>query len=157
MGVDPWMRQDGETDPAYQAFAAYRDLGSADRTLGEAARGVGKSLGLIKRWSFTHNWVERARAFDQHLTGVTTESYAVMVRKTTAQQSALTDKLFSRLDRNLDLLPEGANPPKAWTDAFAAAARARTTLLDYNKPDSPKNTELADKIASILDKLGVEE
>ncbi|MGS2588088.1 hypothetical protein [Streptomyces hebeiensis] len=155
--VDPWLRQEDESSQAYEAFAAYRDLGPEGRTLAETARAVGKSMGLMKRWSFTHGWVERARAYDQHIAGVTTETYAEMVRKVTAQQSALTDKLFTRLDRNLDLMPEGTNPPKAWTDAFAAAARARTTLLDYNKPDAPKNTELAEKISSILDKLGVEE
>ncbi|MFF1957972.1 hypothetical protein ACFVWX_13400 [Streptomyces sp. NPDC058220] len=151
--LDPWVRQPGESDPAYEAFAVYRDMGS-DRGLIETGHTVGKSRALMTRWSAAHGWVERCRSYDQHIAGVHTESYAEMVRKTTAQQSALTDKLFTRLDRNLDLLPEGANPPRIWTDAFAAAARARTTLLDYNKPESPKHTELAEKITAIIDKLG---
>ncbi|MFJ9029803.1 hypothetical protein ACIRQP_14970 [Streptomyces sp. NPDC102274] len=147
------MRQDAESDPAYEAFAVYRDMGSA-RTLGETGQTVGKSLGLMKNWSFTHGWVERARAYDQHLTGVATESYAVMVRKTTAQQSALTDKLFDRLNESLDQLESGEDPTMRWTQAFSAACKARTTLLDYNKPESPKHTELSEKITAIIEKLG---
>ncbi|MCL7377469.1 hypothetical protein [Streptomyces sp. 35G-GA-8] len=154
--LDPWVRQGNESDPAYEAFTVYRDMGSS-RSLAASAETIGKSVVLLKQWSARHGWVERCRSYDQHLIGVRTESYAVMVRKTTQQQSALTDKLFDRLNQSLDTLPPGEDPSIRWTQAFSAACKARTTLLDYNKPDAPKSTELADKIASILDKLGVEE
>jgi hypothetical protein len=58
-----WQRQPGETASAHQAFLAYRAVGP-DRTLRVAARRLGKSLSLLKRWSAGHDWVSRAEAWD---------------------------------------------------------------------------------------------
>jgi hypothetical protein len=66
-----WERQPGESDRAFAAFAAYRDLG-ARRSLNEVCRQLyptqtGRkraATGRVQHWSRAHRWVERARAWD---------------------------------------------------------------------------------------------
>ena len=53
----PWERQKGESEKAYEAFAAYRDMGEK----------LGKSDTLIRRWKVRWNWQERVRAYDNEL------------------------------------------------------------------------------------------
>lgn len=61
-----WERQPKESAPAYKAFSIYRDMG-AERGLRAVATQLSKSDTLIKRWSRTWNWVERARQYDDSL------------------------------------------------------------------------------------------
>lgn len=61
-----WDRQPTERDKAWKAFVAYRDLG-VERTLREAAKAVGLTLGHVGRWSAQHQWKRRAEEMDRHL------------------------------------------------------------------------------------------
>jgi len=58
-----WERQEGESAPAFQAFAAYRDMG-AERSLAKVAQKLGKSKALMERWSRRWRWGARADAWD---------------------------------------------------------------------------------------------
>lgn len=60
---DPWDRRDTESDPAWQAFVIYRDMG-LERGNAKVARELGKSKALMDRWSRAHQWVVRASAYD---------------------------------------------------------------------------------------------
>ena len=62
---DPWERQDGETDRAFAAFIAYRDLGPARRQ-STVAEQTGESIAQVYRWSSDHRWAERASDWDDH-------------------------------------------------------------------------------------------
>lgn len=62
----PWERQKGESEKAYEAFAAYRDMGEK-RTFAAVAEKLGKSDTLIRRWKVRWNWQERVRAYDNEL------------------------------------------------------------------------------------------
>lgn len=64
---EPWEQQPGESAPAFQAFATYRDLGAGERSVRRVARIVNKAGSLIGGWSTTHRWVERSKAWDMHL------------------------------------------------------------------------------------------
>jgi len=61
--IATWGQLEKETTPAWEAFRLYRDLGPR-RSLRIASSEVGKSLGLLSRWSSRHKWVERCAAWD---------------------------------------------------------------------------------------------
>ncbi|MEW4569278.1 hypothetical protein AB1L88_15545 [Tautonia sp. JC769] len=71
---EPWGRQDGESERAFAAFLAYRDLG-AERTVCDAYRqSAGKpeakqAPGTWNKWAKDRRWKERALAWDRHLLG----------------------------------------------------------------------------------------
>ena len=62
----PWERQQGESEKAFEAFAIYRDLG-ADRSLQKVTQELNKSRTIIARWSRTYHWRDRAREYDNDL------------------------------------------------------------------------------------------
>jgi len=60
----PWDRRPEESPQAFKAFLAYRDCGD-ERTLAKAAERIGKSRGMLFRWSTCHDWVGRCFLWDQ--------------------------------------------------------------------------------------------
>src|SRR2546426_846361 len=70
---EPWAQlprmpgQRRETDVAYAAFQVYYRLPPGERSARLTAIKVGKSKKLIEDWSRFHHWVERAKAWDDHL------------------------------------------------------------------------------------------
>jgi hypothetical protein len=70
----PWDRQKGESEAAYRAFLAYRDLGPGRSREAAYARWAGHGKGTERapagkftKWCAENDWVERARAWDDHL------------------------------------------------------------------------------------------
>lgn len=64
--MNPWERQPGETDRAWLAFSAYRDLGP-ERTVSAAAATIGhRSVGCCARWAAANDWAERVTAYDAY-------------------------------------------------------------------------------------------
>lgn len=59
----PFDRRPGESNAAFQAFAAYRDAG-LDRSIEAVAESLSKSGSLCRRWSARHEWVARVAAWD---------------------------------------------------------------------------------------------
>jgi hypothetical protein len=66
MARRPFERNEEETDPAFAAFAAYRDLG-LERSHVKVAANVGKSVQLIAKWSRVHAWRKRTLAYDMEV------------------------------------------------------------------------------------------
>lgn len=64
---EPWERQEhvGESLKAFEAFALYRDQGSK-RSTARVARELGKSKGLMDRWSSNWQWVRRVEEFEKN-------------------------------------------------------------------------------------------
>ena len=61
----PWLRHPDETARAHAAFRYYRDLGE-QRTQVKVQAKCRLSERLIARWSTSHAWVRRVRAWDDH-------------------------------------------------------------------------------------------
>lgn len=80
-----WERQPEETPKAYEAFCAYRDMGS-DRTLAKVGEQLGKSDALMERWSAKYDWVRRAAAWDDELDRQTARELMRDMAKTRARQ-----------------------------------------------------------------------
>ncbi|WP_298594778.1 hypothetical protein [uncultured Mitsuokella sp.] len=84
---EPWERQAGESSVAYEAFLLYRNMShepdgeKKKRRLASVAKKLGKSLALMERWSFTWDWVERARAYDNELQRISMDETREAVRK----------------------------------------------------------------------------
>jgi hypothetical protein len=76
-----------------------------------------------------------------------------MAQRIAAQHERLATKLANRLERNLDLLPEGADPSIRWSTAQAAAHRSHSFATDLSKPESGVKKEISDQIAALLAKL----
>lgn len=67
--VITWDRLEKETARAYRAFCVYRDMG-AERSLSKVRDKLGKKSGYdrqLQEWSSQHRWVDRARAYDDHM------------------------------------------------------------------------------------------
>lgn len=62
----PWERQKGESEKAFEAFAAYQDMGP-ERTISAVVKKLEKSRTLIDRWKERWDWQERVRAYDNEL------------------------------------------------------------------------------------------
>jgi hypothetical protein len=62
----PWEKQPTESLQAFNAFVAYRDMGS-DRTTRAVAAQLKRQPSQIFGWSTKHRWVSRAEAFELDL------------------------------------------------------------------------------------------
>lgn len=62
----PWERQPGESEQAFEAFKIYRDLG-VRRSNAEVCKQLSKSRQLISRWKSKYEWDDRVRAYDNDL------------------------------------------------------------------------------------------
>lgn len=99
-----WEKQPEENPKPFEAFCIYRDLGPG-RSLPQVAERLGKSEGLMERWSRENDWVKRASAWDAEQDRLARQAQVkeiINMRKRHAQiaQKAL-DKISAALD-NID-------------------------------------------------------
>jgi len=62
--VDPWLRQDIDTEASYKAFLVYRDMGPGRRLVIP-----GTPPQVLLDWFNTHGWADRVKAYDRWLDG----------------------------------------------------------------------------------------
>lgn len=62
----PWERQEGESEKAFEAFAAFRDMGEK-RTVAAVAEKLSKSRQLLFKWKSAWDWENRVKAYDNDL------------------------------------------------------------------------------------------
>jgi hypothetical protein len=89
LGEEPTMdaqyeRKPTESAKAFAAFTTYVNQGPT-RSLAAVGEALGKSEGLIERWSRRHNWVDRARAHDARLAAVEREAAEGQLRDKEAE------------------------------------------------------------------------
>jgi hypothetical protein len=105
-----WEQQRGESQPAYDAFCRYRDLGDA-RSLKSVANTIGKSHSLVEDWNRVNNWQARVRAYNTHLDRVDRKERRAdmlkMARRHAQIAAMFQEKVIKRL-RALD--PAGLEP-----------------------------------------------
>lgn len=70
----PWLRRANETAKAFQAFEVYRELTPQTRSTQLVGKTLGKCKELIERWCTQHNWVDRVKAYDDHLARLKTQA-----------------------------------------------------------------------------------
>ena len=95
MPLNPWERQPKESEEAYAAFLAYRDMG-VKRTVAAIGKGDGKRTGFQRRcegWSAKWRWVDRAREWDNRVQGTRD-------KVTLAEQAKWERRRLRMLDNN---------------------------------------------------------
>jgi hypothetical protein len=83
MGLS-FEQQPKESDKAFAAFSLYLSMG-AERSLAAVGRRLGKSAGLIERWSARWRWTERVAAHAAHLALVEREATEALARGKSAE------------------------------------------------------------------------
>lgn len=150
--IRPWDRQNPESAKAYEAFCIYRDMGP-DRTLRAVAEVLNKSQAIMGRWSSAHDWPARSRAWDSMPGRKLEEAYEEQAKRTAQAHQRLADKLVSKLERNLDLLPEGTDPSIRWSTAAGAARQSHQLSNEMSKPQGQIQEELSKQIGLIISRL----
>lgn len=137
--VEPelWEQQPGESAPAFQAFAVYRDLGPG-RSIRAAGRSLGKARQTLEAWASPHKWVSRASAWDGHLDEIARKEleeqraaagkrHATVLRGQMNALSAPAAELLRRLEDTPDLLAK--MPLNALAALAVQGARATPRLV----------------------------
>lgn len=88
-----WKRLATDTDKSFEAFTLYRGMG-ANRSLEKVAEKLGKSGGLIERWSSEQRWKERVAAYDTWLDTINLED--TKNRQELIKNNAYSDYLLLR-------------------------------------------------------------
>jgi len=98
-----YERQPGESTRAWEAFKTYRDLGEG-RSIDAAYRLFGGHQGSKKRasgrwrkWCVEHDWVDRARAYDDYHEIIRREAIEVHERKRATNKAAREAEVQDRL------------------------------------------------------------
>jgi hypothetical protein len=129
----PWLRIDGETAKAFEAFKVYRDLGPT-RSIAKAAQKLGKAAVTLHAWSSRNDWVIRADAWDREddrlfLVEVAEQKKSVARRHVNIAQMAQT-KIIQRLQA---LDPDDLTPSQLirWLEVTAKIERAALGVSDH--------------------------
>jgi hypothetical protein len=108
--VKLWMRQDGETVQAYEAFCLYRDMG-VDRSYLKVAQKLTKSETLIHRWGTRWLWQKRISAYLHDLDADTLRQQKQDILAMNARHRKIALAFQEKLARRLaDLNPEELTP-----------------------------------------------
>ncbi|MBA4148493.1 MAG: hypothetical protein H0X66_10305 [Verrucomicrobia bacterium] len=109
-------QQPKESAKAFEAFSVYLNLG-AERSLSAVGRKLGKSVGLMERWSSRYGWPERVQAHGAHLAIVEREATEALARGKAAEwltrqqclrerEWALHEKCMAAAERALGVFME---------------------------------------------------
>ncbi len=104
-GVEAWDRQPDETDKAFAAFAAYRDLG-ADRTVAKAIEALGKKpnyRSTCEAWSRQWSWVARVGAWDSYEDRRKREAVLKVAERKAVQKLNVADALWMTAAKGLGM------------------------------------------------------
>lgn len=150
--IKPWDRLPDETEPAYEAFQAYLDLG-VRRSIRLVAEQVGKGQAMISRWSTAHRWRERARQWDSAPRRAMVESFEEMARRVAEQHEEMATALMAKLRENLSMLRPGKDPSVPFSTALGAARMSHQFAVDLARPKDAAQEEIKNKIAEALTRL----
>lgn len=151
----PWERQKGESEKAFEAFAAYRDMGS-ERSITKVVQSLNKSRALIGRWSSRWEWTERVRAYDNELEKAA-RAKAIKDRKDmTDRHIKIAMQLQKKALEALTSLEVEAMSPKDIKEYIKMATDLerlnRTLEEESSKGKDDSSTSLADAVIAAYQK-----
>lgn len=107
---EPWDRQSTESAKAFEAFCLYRDAG-ASRSIKAVAEKLGKSSGLLERWSRQNRWQERTREWDRFLDEQKQAAKVQAIREMHERHAAIGREMSEKAMRALQTLEQGTMKP----------------------------------------------
>src|SRR5688572_23378007 len=84
-----------ESAKAYAAFSVYLGMGE-ERSLAAVGQKLGKSVGLMERWSRKFGWADRVQAHAAHLVTVERQAKEVMARGKAAEWLKRSEQVRER-------------------------------------------------------------
>jgi hypothetical protein len=75
---EPWERQASESEEAWLAFKAYREMPPDERLIKRA--GVHR-MATLSKWYRDHNWEDRCKAYDAHFDALSVEERERVFRR----------------------------------------------------------------------------
>lgn len=150
--IAPWEQQPEESAKAFEAFAAYRDMG-AERSLRKLTQRLHKNLTTIRDWSVKWNWQERVRAYDRDLDKKAREQAVKDVRSMTNRHIRIAMKLQERAVKALEDLPAEKLTPKLILDFLAKATEIErmNRLSAAGMDDSGQQRDGAEGIEVVIE------
>jgi len=119
-----WDRQPGESTKAYAAFCIYRDMG-VERSIEKVYEKRSKRgpLSRLKNWSVKHNWVERAKAYDDYIEKRKREEKEKAILEMADRQARLAIAFQQRVAQRLQVLDPSELSPSDLARWFEIAAK----------------------------------
>lgn len=146
----PWIRRPDESEYAYENFQAYLRCGTG-RTLQKAADKLGKTSQALGEFSRKHKWVERCRAYDQHIMTAETDGLASQMAEARDENLELVRKLRGHLsDRLDDFIERRQDPSVRWTQALVAMAKLEANAFLVR--DDSKTSERIERIETLVER-----
>ena len=136
---EPWERQINESSQAFEAFAAYRDMGAA-RSTAKVSRLLCKSVTLMNRWSSEHDWVKRCAAWDAEKDRVARESQIKGIIEMRERHAAIAKKMMDTADHALDNI----KPDEVSTNEIARLVEIASKLERISRGDAGEIIEERD-------------
>jgi hypothetical protein len=134
----PFEQQPKETAKAFEAFTTYLSLG-AERSLAEVARKLGKSEGLIQRWSRRHHWGQRVEDHGKHIAVLTRQVELQVVREFALEHAKR----------------RAAQEESEWQTRCEALALAREKIQEWRQhPEKLGTLEGIARLLELASKLG---
>lgn len=151
----PWERQKGESEKAFEAFAAYRDMGEK-RTFTAVAEKLQKSVSLIRRWKDRWEWPERVRAYDNELEKAARAKVIKDRKDMTERHIKIAMQLQKKALEALTSLEVEAMSPKDIKEYIKMATDLerlnRTLEEESSKGKDDSSTSLADAVIAAYQK-----
>ncbi|MGW3031214.1 hypothetical protein ACWDCB_08250 [Streptomyces sp. NPDC001178] len=149
--VESWERQSGESVQAFEAFAAYRDLGPA-RSVTKVARELDKSRALMGRWSRQFAWVVRATAYDREQDRVFLAELAQARRDIARRHAKLAQAVQSKAVARLQVLdPRELSPSELLRYIQVAAEIERRAVGEAPPTGASVDQDQGVDVASLTD------
>jgi len=138
-----WERLPEETSINYKAFVKYRDLQSRRSIKKVAELSDGAQISKFNRWSSEFKWVDRARAYDDHIDELRRNTIGNQIKKSLTEYKAKCDSI---LDKSLDLYMENLNQDKIEIKSTRDLERLINLQMTVHEGDISEE----DKIVNII-------
>jgi hypothetical protein len=144
-----WKRQRDESEEAFEAFVAYREM-VGRRTQTMVAEQLAKSRSLISRWSAKHRWKMRAEAFDRAALSAEADGAPSDLEQEVYELAAsqarvarlLADEFFRRATGDPAILHE--MPPELVTKLFAHYVKGQDLWSELVRTQRKTGNEFRD-------------